>query len=1116
MRINLSLGPIVLRYDAVAEQMREFSLPSVAVIPSAGLQQPNAHDHLKVEESIKDLFGLAIGPLNREAKAAATALVTLASEGHLMLPYCSRPQLVARASHDQINLSGFIKQVNQVVEDARPGWIGKKTHLELMLATDCREARNFDIHAFAELHSWLMANGKMSEKFSLATAPYVLLRALMEIEGTDLAFDTRHNYILWRASGLDRETEFRECLLDKSCLSGMRVHGQSRERVELGDQIARRKDSAALKHKVQSNEKLSNTPYIKELLRIAALGDPSSPARYFGALSGGSHVKGFREKRWLEKPSNYPGRSAVNVASIGHKWFVTFRAYLTKRQKDHEKEEEVRYSLHILADYVLLYLPWWLETHPSTSVEFPESPKDFLRYLFFDRTRFASDEEDALGDLPQTLSDLLESRRPTPASRNTFRIMLRNFFSFVITYFEDSSEYTTRGSENPIRLDFDKEVAERPGKTNKVPFAEEVFPFLVHYGQALVAFGEFLQQAAYEKNVFRKAAWGRSGGYNTAEWGFMPVFWFRGRLYRLDWTPNIFSIHKRGIESNPRTEAGIYVHGKRINQGLNRSVSFNIPCLATVRLLTVLVETGMRGQSIQWLDRRTFDSLASKLKDLSALHGDPLGQTFHSLFVNTDKTHEEWQNLVSHRVRRTLLAEGYFQNSLTDASSHAEVPYEGRVKTRFRPVLPLFRSHKGSRPISDSTYSQRWVEFLFGFQTFYNSRDGHDRRNSEDALVLLKEKEGWEEGAPPWAIYQPVHTPHSCRSTYATLKDGDLEVSEICEQLGQSNTVVTNRYQLPAFSKLVAKLTSLDARAMGHEIYDASGQGPAYLHPEAEESSVRRAFVKDRAQAMSDFGFVPGVALWSLSELDGDSATLELLRQSPASAIRWHATHVCPVGNQCPKEIVANAGGMSRCGICPLAAKCVDHLPAIEAKQNELHERIRTNASRQRSFEERKAVQGDIDALHKEMQIDTKELMGWRLSAEIVRSRLRELGTGAGYHVDQPELVRKQLELVTRNDAESAFFLQRISDVNAYPSLESPEVRARAAKYTRLLLARQGRLKDAALLDVPAHDEITVFVSLVKPFIEAKGLTLEQIALAIDELPRLSNLSETSATPLLT
>jgi hypothetical protein len=202
--------------------------------------------------------------------------------------------------------------------------------------------------------------------------------------------------------------------------------------------------------------------------------------------------------------------------------------------------------------------------------------------------------------------------------------------------------------------------------------------------------------------------------------------------------------------------------------------------------------------------------------------------------------------------------------------------------------------------------------------------------------------------------------------------------------------------------------------------------------------------------------------------------------------------------------------------MCPLAAKCIDHLPAIEAKQRELLERIRATTVRQEGLVSRGASQTELDTLHREKSLDTKEFLGWKLSAEIVRARQRALGEDSKvYHIDQPELVKKQLELVTRNRTESEFFLQRIADSNTYPSLESQEVRAKALRYTRLILAQQDRLKEAAFLDVPPHSETTVFASLLKPFIEAKGLSLQDLGSALDEMSRLAALPASSATPLL-
>ncbi|SFD62366.1 site-specific integrase [Paracidovorax konjaci] len=1113
MQVNLSNQIVILKSDGLSEAIR-CAKDKATKCTETNWQDvlPDVVGDLQVNAVVGKLWALAEVPSEFQA-SAALVLLELAIAGYMMLPAVGPSLFVTAPVTYKFELPPLLARIDAWVHQRTYKWRSKGNHLQLILATDYRVETKFALADFSRLHAWLIDENSVDGRSTLNSPAYGLLQAIEDADPAVLNRDERHSYILWRASNFDARMTLDEFVANPLNMSGMRVHGHGRERLELPEHVERRKVLEA-QRKEKKRDSKAPSPFLMLLHSIARSDEPTSPEDYFAELGGGSNVKGFRPDLWIEEPVNYPGRESIDILSIGARWFTAFKAFLAKRRIDYETEKQVRGALHLLADYILLYLPWWLELHPDSNLKFPESPKDFLRYFYVDRTRFHSEDEKTLGALPKTLYELLPFRRPTPGSRNVSRLVWAQFFNIIATYFEDDENFVKRGMQNPIRIDFDNELAGRAGKTDKIPFAEDVYPFLVQYGQAVEAFGEFLQQEAYFRDRFKKIAFGVAGGYCTAEWGYVPIFWYRSRIHRVEWIPNIYLVSKRTLQSNSGSAAGIYVSGQRINVGRNRNFNVNFPHLTTVRLLLSLAETGLRGQSLQWLDRRTFDQFAPKIESLAILHGNPDRQNYHSLYINTDKTHEEWRNLISWRVRRSLLAEARFQESLVDQYGEVEVDYEDRAHSRFAPVLPIFRSDRSSKPISDSSYSSRWVDYLYGFQKFYNSKEGVDRSGSQDALVLLKERDEWEEGDAISDIFLAIHTPHSCRATYATLKDGELEISEIAEQLGHSNTVVTSVYQVPQLKRLQAKLKSIDEKMLSADTYDPVT--PEILHTERPDSPVRAAFGKDREQAISDFGFVPGVALWSLSELDGDSTTLEILQHSPASMIQWHPTHVCPVGNQCPREVVANAGGMNRCGVCPLAAKCIDHLPAIEAKQRQLLERIRTNTVRQKQFEQSENAQLEIDALHREKSLDTKELLGWKLSAEILRSRLRQLdGDTGGYHVDQPELVRKQLELVTRNRSESEFFLQRIADSNALPSLESPEIRARALRYTRLILASQDRLKEAAFLEVSPHNETVVFASFVKPYIQAKGLSLEQLGAALDEVSKAAALPISNTTPLL-
>lgn len=1006
---------------------------------------------------------------------------------------------------------------------------GARLALSIIMATDWHAISDFDIDELGELHQELYRQGRAREVDAKPVRPFfTMLRALEEVAGASVSRDLRHQYMMWRESEAFPSCSFKDFRVDSRNFFGMRVHGRKQERVETPRLIAIRKDKQDTRDQIRRQSREA-PEYINTLNSIATSGAGDAPERYFEMLHG-SRSTGFRKEGWLNKPPPYPGREHIDVCALGRLWLPTMRAWLKHRSTKFETDKEQQQVLHILADYLFLYLPWWCEQNPDAKLTLPTAPRQFLRYLFVSRTVFHGAGPDEAAKLPRTLVELLALRRPTVDGRNTVLGHWQRFFQFVITAFEDNDQVAGKGMINPIRLDFDRVRSARRTKTDKIPFREDVYPYLVLFSQAVEAFGEFLQQRAYEDDVFQARPYGKSGGFDTELWGYVPIVTYRGRVYPVRWLPHLYPVAKRTLLSNPPGDAGLYVGGHRINVGQNRLLTLNLPHLSVPRMLLAMVETGLRGQAIQWLDRRRWNCHDRPKQPLSELHTSMPREMFTKLLVNTDKTKDsEWTTFVSWRVRRSLLAEQYFQESLTDPNSNVEIDYEGRKNSRFGRLVPLFRSVQTSFPFSDNAYTGRWVEFLIGFERFYNGRGGSEQSDRDSLRLVTFEPSYDTNGSPERKVqnrervdapycplkYSAIHTPHACRATYATLKDGDLEVSEIAMQLGHSNEVVTNHYQVPSEDRVRAKLEDIERRTFT-EAYDVHGKSPAYVQPGNPNSAVRLAFDNDRKTTIAQFGFVPGVALWSTNDLDsGDQDSIDLLRESPSSVIRWHPTHVCPVGNQCPSDVVVRTGGYQRCGLCPLAVKCVDHLPAIAAKKNELKERIRMAAKRIDSQVERGALQSTLDALHRNMEGDAKELMGWELSSEILHDKLKQLEhldqAQGSYHVDQPEIVRRHLRLVTRNDSESAFFLQRIADSNAYPMLESPEVRARAAKYARILLARAGRVDDAALLDLEPYSELDAFASLIKPFTEAKGLKVSDLAAVLDTSAGLSK--EISVNP---
>jgi len=988
----------------------------------------------------------------------------------------------------------------------------KAQMIQIIVETGWELPSDFNIDYFANLHTdWIRRGAIPANRRN--TPFYQLLRVIQYVDDAGLTQNMRHIYMMWCESAHFASMSFEQFRSSHHNYSGMCVHGRTRERVQTKAMIEDRlsRQYARRIKRGETTKPISNT-----LIKITQSSDCGAPERYFAALSKHANTL-FRRGGWINNPTPYPGRDHIIPVEYGKIWFDCMSAFMKYRahNKGFESTKDAKLALHLLADYIFAYLPWWCELNPDANLKFPKSPKDFLRYLFVSRTEFHEDQEAESHKLPKSLLEMLPLRRPHPETRNTTIAMWHSFFDFIRLQFEENEEIAGRHFLNPIKTNFDKVKTSPLGKTNKVPFAEDIFPYIVLYSQAVEAFGEYLMQRAYLENTFEASPTEAKYGYDTQAWGYVPTITYRGKLYPVYWIPNLYLVVTRLLHSNPPGEAGIYVSGRKINQGSDRIYALRLPHLTVIRMLMGMIETGIRGQGMQWLDRRTWDRDMSR-RPLADLYTWQPHEMFTFLYVNTDKTKAApWSSFISWRVRRSLLSEQRFQESLAEPDTHTEVAYEHRANSRFAPVVPLFRSHISASPYSDKNYAGRWEDFLIGFMDFYNGRAGSDSTQSEpirfvtleptfdepnSTVRVLAHKAGIKDGERLFCPlrYNCQPSPHVCRSTYATLKDGDLEVSEVAAQLGHENEVTTNYYQIPSATRVKKKLEASERRMLPG-IYAVDGKSAAYLHTENPNSAARIAFERNRDKAITDFGFVPGVTLWSTSELDEKNDTIALLRESPSNVIRWHPTHVCPVGNQCPSDIVIRIGGYYRCGLCPLAAKHIDHLPAIAAKKNELKERVRITSKQIQALSERDTCQSAIDSLHRNMQLDTKELMGWVLSTEILHDKLNKLGTDVeDYHVDQPELVRRHLELVTRNVSESGFFLQRIADSNAYPMLESSEVRARAAKYIRIILAQAGQTDDAALLELEPYSELAAFASLIKPMAAAKNFQLSDLAAILD------------------
>lgn len=818
------------------------------------------------------------------------------------------------------------------------------------------------------------------------------------------------------------------------------------------------------------------TPYVPTQHNLS--GDAEQAKTHEGVLAYCKRLaRRSKALDWRTQVPSYPGREHIDVGSMCKKWIESFKAYLHHREQilGYRDSYSVTSSLNILGDYLFAYLPWWREMYSDGTVTIPNAPKDFSRFAFVVRH---SDEP--LNLLPMPFLQFVLLRRPNSASRTILVKHLSLYFRFVGAHYGDDEEMAGPRYKIPMDDEFDAPRATGiKSKTNKVVIQNEIFWPLLFYCYAVEEFGLYLLQLALDGRLENQHAVTRTLRFDTALYGMSPTVRYRGSENTLHQVPNVFT----------------WVERELIREG--EKVLVMVPHLSALRVLIVALETGLRLQSVQWLDDRTWDKKNNGIED----------KYVYQLFINTDKTKPmPWVGAIVYRVRRVLQREADFQRLFTDFGALDPVPYEGQVTSPFGLISPLFRSPKSGKPVGDVCYAEAWLQLQVDFEFHYREATGEQRlrmfyiraKRSLDGEPVI----GYEgRNSAPYCELSilAVHTPHSTRATFATNRQfqGILGLEDCAELLGHAGVVTTAHYTKFSSEQIEERLRLSDLAMVGDYTMFDVGAGSPYPRADTSDSALVQSVSKNRVAAIDNFAFMPSLVLSSiehekLAKHDG----LALLKSQPLSRIRFRETHICPVDENCPDDIVRLIGGPRRCGGCPLTVKSVDHLPAIAAKSNELIERIRFRQELIKRMESAGEPAASVDAVWEEVQIDVNELLGWKFSTDVLHGMLAEIhhntASAETFHVERPDMVRHHLQRVTRDSDHAEFLLQRIAESNAYPSMTSPQVQIAAAALRRRLTTGQG-LDELVSVTQP-DDEVRAVATMLGLMMRSKGLTVKALA----------------------
>jgi hypothetical protein len=325
-----------------------------------------------------------------------------------------------------------------------------------------------------------------------------------------------------------------------------------------------------------------------------------------------------------------------------------------------------------------------------------------------------------------------------------------------------------------------------------------------------------------------------------------------------------------------------------------------------------------------------------------------------------------------------------------------------------------------------------------------------------------------------------IHTPHSTRASFITSRSGLLPVEIIADLVGHNNRATTIYYTVESVADIERRVIEA-----ANEIWQPDLSNPVHIRADRVNSRLRESFGRDRSKTELAFGFRT-LGLLADDRPDGDG--IALLRSSPMAQIVFRETHICPVGEACPTDVIDNIVEPRRCGVCPLAVKSVDHLPAIGAKMRHLLEQLQQSGDLLALMRLRGEPVATLQEITDRRRLDIAEYEGWKAAVHSLMEALEQLEETdpKQLQVGMPEAVERHLRMVSRDAEASEFILARLVDSRTYSAFETPLIRSQAAQLRqRLLSSGRAIAQEAERL---VNDPVASALAGIRVMLEARGL----------------------------
>jgi len=551
---------------------------------------------------------------------------------------------------------------------------------------------------------------------------------------------------------------------------------------------------------------------------------------------------------------------------------------------------------------------------------------------------------------------------------------------------------------------------------------------------------------------------------DTEEFGFVPIV----RCTQLDGTPIIVILRWIPLSVIPCN----YIH-------LNHSPSHwsVIPNLSGIHISIMGVETGLRQIHIRWLDKRTF--IASPV--------EPNSWGFE-LLVNTDKVTNEWVRPTAKTALVSL--ERQIESQSWVASNHFETElfYDSHELSDFGKICPIFMKYSEAKVFTSASVASFFRNFMYFFNQVKQSI-GHkttDAMPAEVSELKFDCRVDFDKATRCREKFKTKYTPHGLRATIVSVNAPIVPPHIIGKYMTGHTSENMVRYYTVMDGDYISELKAYNRQ----QIFGTENRVDNVLAIRADSrtSGLRKAI--DAApidDVLREYG------AFSLAGEDAKGVV-----QSGLSAIRFvnrgdikiDTTHICPLNNQCPSEIVDTIGAKA-CGQCYYSVKTIDHLPRILAHCRALSRALDKAKSKLKYVSGQGATEEILEALEEDIIRLAGELGAWILTAEVLSRNFEQLR--GRVLVNTPEILSEKLAECIEPDSELENLLIQCQEAAAYPELADSVLYADVGMVRARILAMSGSI-DELLAPLDSYQLLDNFRGLIRGICIATGKSPKELA----------------------